>query len=73
MEEMEAMDDQPQTTSDDRLWAALGYPIPIVALILLFMDDKKDIPYLRYHAVQSIGLNIALWILIVIIGTVTKT
>ena len=71
MEEMEAMDDQPQTTSDDRLWAALGYPIPIVALILLFMDDKKDIPYLRYHAVQSIALNIAIWIIIVIVGTLT--
>jgi len=62
------MENQPQTTSDDRLWAALGYPIPIVALVLLFMEEKKDIPFLRFHAVQSIALNIAIWVLIIVLA-----
>lgn len=65
------MENQPQTTSDDRLWAALGYPIPIVALVLLFMEEKKDIPFLRFHAVQSIALNIAIWVLIIVLVAIT--
>jgi uncharacterized membrane protein len=76
VEDIEAMEDQPlstsdETTSDDRLWAALGYPIPIIALVLLFMEDKKDIPFLRFHAVQSIALNIAVWVLIIILVAIT--
>lgn len=65
------MENQPETTSDDRLWAALGYPIPIIALVLLFMEEKKDIPFLRFHAVQSIALNIAVWVVIVILVAIT--
>lgn len=65
------MENKPQTTSDDRLWAALGYPIPIVSLVILFMEEKKDIPFLRFHAVQSIALNIAVWLLIVILVAIT--
>ena len=64
-------ENQPQASSDDRLWAALGYPIPIIALVLLFMEEKKDVPFLRFHAVQSIALNIAIWILIVILVSIT--
>lgn len=71
MEDIKAMENQPQTTSNDRLWAALGYPIPIIALILLFMEEKKDIPFLRFHAVQSIALNIAIWVLIVVLVSIT--
>lgn len=65
------MENQPQTNSNDRLLAALGYPIPIVALVLLFMEEKKDIPFLRFHAVQSIALNIAIWVLIVVLVSIT--
>ncbi len=46
-------------SSDDRLWAALSWiPIsplwPIVAIILLLMEDKKDRPFIRYHAILSL-------------------
>jgi uncharacterized membrane protein len=71
VEDLEAMENQPETTSDDRLWAALGYPIPIIALILLFMEEKKDIHFLRFHAVQSIALNIAVWVIIVVLVSIT--
>ena len=49
-------------TSDDRLWAALSYPIPLVALIALLIEDKKERVFVRFHAVQSIVFNIILWI-----------
>ena len=52
-------------TSDDKLWAALGYPIPIIAIIVLFMEDKKNRPFIKYHAIQSI----ALWIVYAVLGT----
>jgi uncharacterized protein len=53
-------------TSDDKLWAALGYPIPIVAIIVLLMEDKKNRPFIKFHAVQSI----ALWVVYVVVGTI---
>ena len=34
----------PDVTSDDKLWAAFGYPIALVAIIVLFMEDKKRPP-----------------------------
>lgn len=56
-------------TSDDKLWAALGYPIPLIAIIMLFMEDKKTRSFIKYHAIQSI----ALWIVYVVLGTIITT
>jgi uncharacterized membrane protein len=53
-------------TSDDKLWAALGYPIFIIALIMLFVEGKKDRPFIKFHAVQALALNLVLWIVIAI-------
>ena len=58
-------------TSDDKLWAALGYPIFIIALIMLFVEGKKDRPFIKFHAVQSLALNIVAWIVTIIISVVT--
>lgn len=60
-----------EVTSDDKLWAALGYPIPLIAIIVLFMEEKKSRPFIKFHAVQSIAFNIALWVLIFVISAVT--
>jgi uncharacterized membrane protein len=43
-------------TSNDRLWAALSYVIGILAIIALVMDDTKNRRFVKYHAVQAIGL-----------------
>ncbi len=56
-------------TSDDKLWAALGYPIVLIAIIMLFMEDKKNRPFIKYHAIQSI----ALWVVYVVLGTIITT
>jgi uncharacterized membrane protein len=55
-------------TSDDKLWAALGYPIFIIALIMLFIEGKKDRPFIKFHAVQALALNVVLWVLIILIS-----
>ncbi len=44
-------------TSDDKLWALLSYIFaPVVSIIILMMEDKKNRPFLRYHAIQSLAL-----------------
>ncbi|MCL4269795.1 MAG: hypothetical protein KJZ72_09630 [Anaerolineales bacterium] len=54
-------------TQDDKLWAMLGYIIPLIAIVVLFMEDKKNRPYVKFNAVQSIVATVAL----TIISTVT--
>ena len=46
-------------SDDDRLWAALTWlPItplwPIVAILMLVIEDKKERPFIRYHAVLAL-------------------
>jgi uncharacterized protein len=42
-------------TSDDRLWALLAYLLsPIVPIIILLMEDKKNRPFLKAHNVQAL-------------------
>lgn len=54
-------------SSDDKLWAMLGYVIPLIAVVALFMEDKKNRPYVKFNAVQSIVATVVL----TIISTIT--
>ena len=67
------MSEQSEITNDDKLVAALGYPIAIIPIIVMLMEDKKNQPFLRYHAIQSIIFNIALWGALIVFGTLTLT
>lgn len=58
-------------TSDDKLWAALGYPIALVAIIVLLMEEKKARPFVKFHAVQSLAANVAFFVVSVVLSTVT--
>ena len=55
-------------TSDDKLWAALGYPIFPIAIIMLLVEGKKDRPFIKFHAVQALALNVAVWVVEIILG-----
>ena len=50
-------------TQDDKLWAMLSYLIPVIAIVVLFMDDKKARPYIKFSAVQSLAATVVLSIL----------
>lgn len=68
------MSEQPsmeEVTSDDKLWAALGYPIALIAIIMLFMEDKKNRPFIKFHAVQSIALNVVFFLIATILSVIT--
>ncbi|NSW51537.1 MAG: DUF4870 domain-containing protein [Anaerolineae bacterium] len=54
----------PDVTDDDKLWSLLSYIIsPIVPVIVLLLDDKKNREFIRYHAIQSLVIGIVAWVL----------
>jgi uncharacterized membrane protein len=62
----ELMENQPmmEATSDDKLWALLAYVLtPIVPVIILLMEDKKNRPFIRAHNAQALA-----WGLVNLVG-----
>lgn len=54
----------PEVSSDDKLWAALAYVFsPIVPILLMLMEDKKDRPFIRAHNVQALIAGVIIIIL----------
>ncbi|NLG99913.1 MAG: DUF4870 domain-containing protein [Chloroflexi bacterium] len=46
-------------TSDDRLWALLAYILtPLVPVIILFLEDKKNRPFIKAHNSQALALGV---------------
>ena len=59
-----------EITENDKLMAALAYPIPLIAIVILLVQEMKDRPFQKYHAVQSLGFNIVLWVVMVVSGLI---
>lgn len=60
----------PETTSDDRLMALLSYIFPvIVPLIILLTEERKNRPFQRLHAVQSLVLSVIIAIATILVIT----
>lgn len=60
VEETPAVGREPSVSDSDRILAGLAYLVPfVVSLILLLNEGTKAKPFLRYHAVQSLGLAVA--------------
>ncbi len=62
-----------EATSDDKLMAALSYAsqliIPLLApIILLVSESSNKRPFQKYHAVQSLGLGVAIWVVQAALG-----
>ena len=48
-----------EITADDKLWALLSYIFaPLIGIVVLLLEDKKDRPFIKYNAVLSIILGI---------------
>jgi uncharacterized membrane protein len=53
-----------EVTSDDKLWSLLAYILsPLVPIIILLWEDKKNRPFIRAHNVQALVLGVILWII----------
>ena len=59
-------------TSDDRLWALLAYLLtPLIPIIILLMEDKKNRPFLKAHNMQCLILGIVEYILVAILSAIS--
>jgi uncharacterized membrane protein len=62
----------PDATSDDKLWAALAYVFsPLVPIILLFIEEKKNRPFIKAHNAQALAAGIVMVIVVPILATFT--
>ena len=50
-----------EITQDDKLWSLLSWIFWPVALVMLLIEDKKNRPFLKYNAVQSLSLSVVAW------------
>ncbi len=49
-------------TNDDRLWALLAYIFtPIVPVIIMLMEDKKNRPFIRAHNAQALAWGVIIY------------
>jgi len=61
----------PEITSDDKLWALLSYILtPLVPIIVLLLEDKKNRPFIKVHAMQALVLGVVLWVINIILSFV---
>jgi uncharacterized membrane protein len=65
------MSEQPMSgmemTSDDKLWAALAYVFtPLVPIIILLMEDKKNRPFIKAHNAQALAWGVVFYIVVTI-------
>ena len=72
-EEYDVVPPEEDTTDNDKVMAAISYPIPIVAIVILLVEEMKARPFQRYHAVQALAANIVLWVAIILLGCILGT
>jgi uncharacterized membrane protein len=73
VEEVVVEDNAPnlEITDDDKLFALLAYIFsPIVPIVLLFIEEKKNRPFIKYHTVQSLIYGVILFVLTFILSFV---
>lgn len=59
-------------SSDDRLWALLAYLLtPLIPIIILFMEDKKNRPFIKAHNVQALALGVVLYAINAVVSAIT--
>ncbi|MCW5877046.1 MAG: DUF4870 domain-containing protein [Anaerolineales bacterium] len=51
-------------TSDDKLWAALAWLFtPVIPIIVLLLEDKKNRPFIKSNSAQALAWAVAVFIL----------
>lgn len=57
-----------EITEKDKLMAAISYPIPLLGIIILLVEDMRSRPFQKFHAVQSLALDVAIGVIGVILS-----
>ena len=62
----------PDITSDDKLFAALDYVFaPLVPIIVMLMEDKKNRPFIKAHNAQALVMGVIMIVVVPILATFT--
>ena len=56
---------------NDKLMAAIAWIIPILAIVILVVEDMKNRPYQKYHAVNSLAFSVAFFVILTILSIIT--
>ncbi len=55
---------QMDLTDDDKLWALLSWIFaPLIPIIVLLLEDKKNRPFIKYNAMQALILSVIGYVL----------
>jgi uncharacterized membrane protein len=58
-------------TDDDKLWALLSWIFsPIVPIIVLLLEDKKQREFIKYNAIQALVLSVVGYVISAILSAV---
>lgn len=61
----------PEITDDDKLWALLAYIFtPLIPIILMLLEDKKDRPFIKAHNAQALVWGVVLYLLSAVLTVV---
>ena len=59
LEEATRDDNEDWKTREDRIWVVLSYIFsPLVPIIILFWEEKRNRPFIRAHNAQALGVGI---------------
>jgi len=67
------MDPQPtlDLTDDDKLWALLSWIFsPIVPIIVLLLEDKKQRKFIKYNAIQALVVSVVGYVISAVLSAV---
>ncbi len=70
---MAVMDPQPtlDLTDDDKLWALLSWIFsPIVPIIVLLLEDKKQRKFIKYNAIQALVVSVVGYVISAVLSAV---
>jgi uncharacterized membrane protein len=64
-----------EVTDDDKLWALLSWLFWPIAVIVLLLEDKKQRPFIKYHAVQALAVGVVGYVIsgvlsVIVVGCV---
>ena len=69
-DEINELKDDGMVTDDDKLWGALSLAIPIVGIIALLMEEKKNRPFIKHAAVNGIAVAVATFVVTFVLGLI---
>ena len=60
----------PEVNDQDKLWAAVSWVIPIVAIVVLLVEDMKNRPFQKYHAINSLVFAVVFWVAFIVLSII---